>query len=220
MKRIISNAIHIYAVAAAYFLVLLLLLGVMLVVTGAFTWGRVKDAARALRGKVEVHPARPAGAEEEWVSLEAARRQEEERIGRKERELRKLEEMAAQRLAQMEAEKAELEKKWKLTEEAAERLKKQQAAAVAEQAGAEMEANLPIFSKMDGAAILDLTRGWEDARIIRYLRALKPSKAAEVLEAMRTDPQFEKEFRLLPPDAPKGTLTRAELIMEGLKKSP
>jgi hypothetical protein len=30
-------------------------------------------------------------------------------------------------------------------------------------------------------------------RFVRYLRALRPSKSAEVVEALRTDPQFEEE---------------------------
>jgi hypothetical protein len=73
---------------------------------------------------------------------------------------------------------------------------------------------------MEGAALLELWQGWDDARIVSYLRALKPSKAAEVLEAMRTDPQFNATFRQLPPGAPRGAKTRVELIMEEFKKAP
>ena len=55
---------------------------------------------------------------------------------------------------------------------------------------------------------------------VRYLRALRPGKAAEVLEAIRTDPQFEDEFRRVPQEAPAGTKTRSERLLEEFKKAP
>jgi hypothetical protein len=70
---------------------------------------------------------------------------------------------------------------------------------------AEMQANLPIFSRMDGAAILARMKPWDDARVARYLRAMRPGKAAEVLEAMGLDPEFR---------------TRADRVMEELKRPP
>ena len=47
------------------------------------------------------------------------------------------------------------------------------------------EANLPIFSKMEGQELADLMVSWKDPEIVRYLRLLKASKSAEVLQAMQ-----------------------------------
>ena len=85
---------------------------------------------------------------------------------------------------------------------------------------AEIQANVPIFAKMEGVAILSLMKGWENPRIVRYLRALKASKAAEVLEAMRMDPLFERNFRQPPPGADPESPTRFDLVMEEFKKVP
>ena len=43
-------------------------------------------------------------------------------------------------------------------------------------------------------------------------------EAERAFDFLRTDPQFEEEFRRVPPDAPPGTKTRFERISDELKK--
>lgn len=221
MKMILGGLLRGYAILAGWTVFLALILFGVLWFSGRVTEERARAAARVLRdGLPPQAPPRVVTPQEEWKEYESARRQRDEILERRTRDLAKLEDMVQIRMAQVEADRARLDKERQehqaLASKAAE-LKKQAEAAKTD---AELEANLPILSRMDGPSVLALTRGWEDARIVRYLRALKPSKAAEVLEAMRVDPQFEQEFRKVAPDAPKGTLTRAELIMEELKKAP
>ena len=71
-----------------------------------------------------------------------------------------------------------------------------------------------------GAAIVTVLQGWDNPTFVRYLRALKPSKAAEVIDALQNDPAFEQEFRRPPPGSPRGTRPRAALLMEEFKKAP
>ena len=58
---------------------------------------------------------------------------------------------------------------------------------------------------MEAPGIVALVRDWDEARIVRYLRAMRPSKAAEVLDAMRADPRMA---------------ARLPAIQEELKKAP
>jgi hypothetical protein len=71
---------------------------------------------------------------------------------------------------------------------------------------------------MEAPGIVSVLKSGDDARFVRYLRALRPAKAAEVLEALRTDPQFEDGFRRVPADAPPGTKTRFERLNEEFRK--
>src|SRR6185295_11400907 len=97
---------------------------------------------------------------------------------------------------------------------AAEEAKKAQAEFAQTKSDAELSANVPILTRMEAPGIVAVLKSGDDARFVRYLRALRPSKSAEVLEALRTDPQFEDEFRRVPPEAPAGSRPRFERVNE------
>jgi hypothetical protein len=73
---------------------------------------------------------------------------------------------------------------------------------------------------MEAPGIVAVLKDGDDASFVRHLRAMRPSKAAEVLEALRVDPQFEQEFRKVPPDAPAGAKPRMQRLNEEFQKSP
>ena len=123
-------------------------------------------------------------------------------------------------LVRLDARRKELDKKIQEYKTSAAAAKSAQDSLESVEIDAEMQANVPIFAKMEGVAILSLMKGWENPRIVRYLRALKASKAAEVLEAMRMDPLFERNFRQPPPGADPESPTRFDLVMEEFKKVP
>jgi len=177
----------------------LALLAVILLVSGTLPPARLRDAARTLAGKgpAPLKPT-PAPGEAEWKRLGEAQRQAEAVLQRRRAEVEKLDAVASSRLAYLQEERRRLEEARRAGEEAEGRLRRRQEEMAAAGSDAEMQANLPIFARMDGPAILALVKGWDDARLARYLRAMRPGKAAEVLEAMRLDPQFgERTGRLM-----------------------
>lgn len=190
------------------------------VVLGLMGTDRLQAAAEALRGAkpAAVAPAAPATPEEAWKELESARRAARDVQETRARELEKREERVATRLALLEGEREGLERARREHDAAAGRARLALDELAAAKSDAEMRSTLPIFSQLDGAALLSLIKGWEDSRIVRTLRGLRPAKAAEVLEAMGTDPQFEQDFRQVPAGAPRGTRTRAEVLMDEFKK--
>jgi len=135
-------------------------------------------------------------------------------------ELQKLDERTATRLALIRAEQDTLEAKRKDAVAAAEEAKKAQAEFAQTKSDAELSANVPILTRMEAPGIVAVLKSGDDARFVRYLRALRPSKSAEVLEALRTDPQFEDEFRRVPPEAPAGSRPRFERLNEEFRKAP
>jgi hypothetical protein len=185
----------------------LALLALTLLVSGTVPPERVRDAARALAGKGRAAPPPPPGApgQAEWKRFAEAQRQGEEVLRKRKAEVEKLDAVASARLAALEAERRRHEEARQAALEEEERLRKRREALDAAGTDAEMQANLPIFSRMDGAAILARMKPWDDARVARYLRAMRPGKAAEVLEAMGLDPEFR---------------TRADRVMEELKRPP
>lgn len=171
------------------------LLVLILFATGTVTWKGLAEAARALRGRPG--PPAPAsgpqpGLEDAWKEVEAARARQEETLRQRRVELQSLEDRVRLELARLERERQEAARR-----EAAARERTAAAQAAAAAADAEVAANSPIFSRMEGAALLSLMKDWENARIVRYLRAMRPSKAAEVLEAMVGDPQLAARAPLL-----------------------
>jgi hypothetical protein len=221
IARLLAGFLRGYAVVSAYTLALLIAVGLILLGSGTVTVERLREAARVLKkGTPPPAPRIPPKLQAEWAELEAARHRQEATLDNRKQELRKLDDMTSGRLAQIERERGDLDKLRRETQDSLGKLEKERLALAQAKADAEVEANLPVFAKLEGTSLLALIRGYDDPRIVRYLRALKPAKAAEVLEAMRTDPQFEKDFRQLPADAPSGAKTRAEQIMEELKKAP
>lgn len=213
MSRFFGMLVRAYAALSGYVVALLLILVVVLLGTRTVTPARLKEMLAALRSKPEAAVKAP-------MPGEPLTPERERQLERKAEELRRLEDRVGSQIAQMRGEQEALEKRRQaaLAAEAA-ALKAREALGRAE-SDAEMAANLPILSKMDGAGIVGLLKGWNDPRIVKYLRALKPGKAAEVIEAIRTDPQFEVEFRKVPADAPPGTKSRADRLNEEFSKAP
>ena len=221
MKDLLVTFLKGYAFMAGWTLALVAITVLLLFSSGSLTTEKTSAAWTVLQeGAPPPQIPVPEGMEKEWRKLQKSRARAKETLDRRREDLRRLDVLTADRLARIEKELAELEKRRAEVDREAAALKERKDAAAAADVDAELEANLPIFAKLDGASLLDLMKGWEDERIVRYLRALKASKAAEVLEAMRADPAFEAGFRMLKKGAPPGTLTRAERIMEEFKKTP
>jgi hypothetical protein len=214
MRQVIGAILRAYAALSAYVLALLILLGAVLLGTRTLTVDRLREALAVLRRKPDAavpEKPRPAG----FPSAEA-----QAALELKTEELRRLEDRVGARIGRLKAEQDELERRRRLAlaAEAASGNRRQERDQA--ESDAEMAANLPILSKMDGAGIVALMKDWDDPRIVRYLRALRPGKAAEVIEAIRTDPRFEGEFRTVRGDAPPGTKSRADRLNEEFSKAP
>jgi hypothetical protein len=214
MKDLFKGLLKAYAILAAYALALAALVAAALFWRGVVTGERVQAAFQALR-------ARPPAPD-----VEAAKRpidglsEREQILEKRSLELQKLEDRTVSRLIQIRAEQEALDAKQKDATLAAAGAKKAQEDYAQTKSDAELSANVPILSRMEAPGIVSVLKSGDDARFVRYLRALRPGKAAEVLEALRTDPQFEEEFRRVPPEAPPGTKSRAERLNEEFKKAP
>jgi hypothetical protein len=214
MKDFFKGLLKAYAILAAYALALAALVVAALFWRGAVTGERVQAAFQALR-------ARPPAPDAEAVKRPLDSLSEREQILEKRSlELQKLEDRTVSRLIQIRAEQEGLDAKQKEAALAAAGAKKAQEDYAQTKSDAELSANVPILSRMEAPGIVSVLKSGDDARFVRYLRALRPGKAAEVLEALRTDPQFEEEFRRVPPEAPPGTKSRAERLNEEFKKAP
>jgi phosphoenolpyruvate synthase/pyruvate phosphate dikinase len=221
MKNLIGALVKAYAAVAAYTLFLLGVVAAVLLASGALTPERMKEALQVLRTPREKSVERTAVlSDEERKELEKTQRQKQETLDLREKDLQKLGARVDSELARMQGERGALEKSEQKLKGEQEQLKKDREALAAARSDAEVTANLPILSKMDGVGIVSVMKGWDDARFVRYLRAMKPGKAAEVLDTVRTDPQFEPEFRRLPEDAALGAKTRADRLIEEFKKVP
>jgi septal ring factor EnvC (AmiA/AmiB activator) len=221
MKNLMAALARAYAAVTAFTVALAAILVAILFLSGALTKDRVEDALQALRApKEKVQERKSLLSDEERLELERAQRQRQETLDLREKELGKLETRLAGQLAQVRQEQDDLEKSRKKILEEQGRLKKEQESLAGGQSDAEVAANVPILSRMDAPGIVAVLKEWDDTRFVRYLRAMRPSKAAEVLETVRTDPQFETEFRRIPEDAPPGAKTRAERLAEEFKKAP
>jgi len=213
MKNFIVWLLKAYAVIAAYAVAILVAVVLVLMGNGALTGERVRTAFQTLRGKpAPGEPPAPAPKSTDAVS------EREQILEKRTQELQVLEERITVRLALMRAEQETLEKKRQEAIASAADAKKAQEDLAQVRSDAELAANVPILSRMEAPGIVSVLKAGDDARFVRTLRALRPSKAADVIEALRTDPQFEEEFRRVPPDAPPGTKTRFERLSDELKK--
>lgn len=206
IRRILGKAWDLWRGAAAAGGLFLGLFGAILLASGTVPPSRWVEAARALAGEGPLPAKAPSvpGAGE-WKRFEEARRAEEEVLRKRRAEVERLEGVVSARLALLEAERRRAGEARQKAEAAEARLRRREEGLVAAEADAELRANLPFLSRMDGVAILSLAREWDDARLVRYLRAMRPTKAAEVLEALRLDPRFGE---------------RAGRLMEELKRPP
>ena len=215
MKNFILWLLKAYAVLAAYAVAILAAVVLVLLWNGALTRERIGAALQTLRGKPSSAPA-PAGAPEGKPSPAIDER--EQILEKRTQELQVLEERVATRLVLIRAEQEALDKRRQEAVAATAEAKKAQEELAQAKSDAELAANVPILSRMEAPGIVSVLKTGDDARFVRTLRGLRPGKAAEVLEALRTDPQFEEEFRRVPPEAPPGTKTRLERISDELKK--
>jgi hypothetical protein len=214
MKELLKGLLKAYAALAGYAVAVLLLITAALFLTGAITGERLDAAFQALRGR---RPEAPVAAGKKPADGLAER---EEILEKRTQELQKLEERAVARLSLIKAEQESLERKRTESDAAAAEAKKAQQEVAATKSNAELDANLPILTRMEAPGIVAVLKDGDDARFVRHLRAMRPSKAAEVLEALRVDPQFEQEFRKVPADAPPGTKPRMQRLNEEFQKTP
>jgi hypothetical protein len=214
MNTILGRLVKAYVALAAFGMTLLLMVVAALFLSGALTRERVRESLLVLRGRA---PA-PAPSVEPPPQNGLAER--ERILEKRTQELQKLEERTASHLAMIRAEQETLERKRQDALAASAAAKKATDEVSQTNSDAELSANVPILSRMEAPGIVAVLKAGDDARFVRYLRALRPGKAAEVLEAVRTDPQFEDEFRRLPPEAPAGAKTRADRLLEEFKKAP
>ena len=214
MKEFLGWLLKGYAALAGYAVAVFLLIVLVLMGSGALTSDRVSAAFEALRGR---SPA-PAIVTEKKPTEDLSER--EQILEKKTLELQKLEERAGARLSLIKAEQETLDRKRAEAETVLVEAKRVQQEAVASKSDAELAANVPILSRMEPAGIIALLKDGDDARFVRHLRAMRPTKAAEVLEALRTDPQFEQEFRRAAADAPPGSKPRVQRLNEEFQKSP
>jgi len=214
MRNLLAGLFKAYAILAAWAVALLILVVAVLTWKGSLTAPRVEAAWQALRGRqapVEhVVEKKPADSVSEREQI----------LDKRSQELQKLDERTAMRLALIRAEQDTLDRKRQEAAAAAAEAKKAQEELALSKSDAELSANVPILSRMEAPGIVSVLRTGDDARFVRYLRALRPGKAADVLEALRTDPQFEDDFRRVPPEAPAGTRPRADRLLEEFKKAP
>ncbi len=212
MDGFLGRLLKAYAALAAYAVGLLLILAAALFWTGALSRGRVQAAWQALRGKAPVVEQAPDPRPADGVA------EREQILERRTQELQKLDERVTARLALLRAEQESADRKRQDALTATADAKKAQEELAQNASDAELAANVPILSRMEAPGIVAILKTGDDARFVRYLRALRPGKAAEVLEAIRSDPQFEEEFRRVPQEAPAGTKSRSEKISDELKK--
>jgi hypothetical protein len=197
MKNFFDALLKGYAVIAAVALALATLIVAVLFWRGALTGERIQAAMGVLRAKSPVAASAPKDEIPEKTF----------------RELQRLEDRVVAQMALLKAEQEGMGRKRRESLAVVAEAKKALAELAQAEMDGELEANLPILSRMDGAGIVVLMKGWDDIRFVRHLRALKPAKAAEVVEAIQSDPRFEQEFRQAPP----GTKTRAERLAEELQ---
>lgn len=214
MKEFLSGLLKAYAAVAGYAVAVVVLIVAVLAGTGSLTGERIRAAFETLRG----HPPAPAAVAERKPTADLSER--EQILERRTQELQKLEERAALRVSLVKAEQEALERKRADAEALIAQAARVRQEAADEKSDAELAATVPILSRMEPAGVVAILKDGDDARFVRHLRALRPGKAAEVLDALRTDPQFEQDFRRVPPDAPAGTKPRAQRLNEEFLKSP
>ena len=161
-----------------------------LLVAGAFDGPRVAAAARALRGDAPPAPVPAPPGEDESV-----RRGHEASLAARRAELDRLEARVLAGFARMEADRA-------------------RAVAAPAASAAEPTSAAPVLARLDAGGVVDVLRGGDDASFARALRGLRPSLAAEVLEALRSDPALEAEFRKPGP----GGRSRRDRILDEFRK--
>jgi hypothetical protein len=204
--KIAKGFLRFYAGAATVVVTLLLLFALIGLVTGVLTGDRMRAAGWALAAAPirVVEPARRP-SEGDWKEIEDHRVAVELSLAERSRELARREDRVAADSAALEEQRLAVEEARRRLEADPERLRRGREASAGGGSDGEVAANLPFLSRMEAPGIVALMKDWDEARIVRYLRAMRSSKAAEVLDAMRSDPR---------------SAARLSAIQEELKKAP
>src|SRR5688572_13712654 len=159
---------RLYAGVAGLLLAALIAIGLALVLSGAVRTDRLADAVSALRDG----PApRPAPAPEEPRGLEEAeRRQAADALALREEELRRLDVRVAARQAQVEADRLRVAEAAARLKADREKFEQERQETARTKTDADLAANVPILSRMDGASVVTVLKGWVDATFVPYLR--------------------------------------------------
>src|SRR5689334_19976962 len=157
MNDLLRGLLKAYAAAAGYAVAVLFLITAVLFLTGAITGERLDAAFQALRGRrpetLVVVGKKPADGLAE----------REEILEKRAQELQKLEERTLARLSLIRAEQESLERKRTESDAAAAEAKRAQREFAAVKSDAELEANLPILTRMEAPGIVAVLKDGDDA---------------------------------------------------------
>ncbi len=64
----------------------------------------------------------------------------------------------------------------------------------------EFDAQVELLSRIEATTASAIMKGWTDGQVATYLKAMRPSRGAEIVDAMRTDPVWQERLpRILAP---------------------
>jgi len=117
---------------------------------------------------------------------------------RREQELRQRELVARSSLVRAEADRAAAEAAKRDAEALAAQTKLPSSRA------REFDAQVELLSRIEPTTASAIMKGWTDGQVATYLRAMRPSRGAEIVDAMRTDPVWQERLpRILAPSEGK-----------------
>ncbi|HEY3225584.1 MAG TPA: hypothetical protein VGK61_01150 [Planctomycetota bacterium] len=143
---------------------------------------------------VEVSPDRRASA---WAALRGdpgTTGEEARRLERRHAELAETNRRLADGAA---AREAELRRREMMAEALLARALASQAAAPSPAApvhGEDFESNVDLLNRMEPGTAAGLVKAWDDAAVGAYVRAMKPARAAEVVNRLAADPEFKERL--------------------------
>lgn len=186
MKAMLGQAWKGLQVGSVTLVAILLALILFLTISGTVTLEGL-DRARTAMATKPVPPPEPVpkDLQAEWEKIRAVRERMDRTFATREEELKSFQDKTRLDLQRMEKDREDLEKLRAQANLDLASAKAERKLLTEEKIDAVTEANLPIFSKMEGQELADLMVSWKDPEIVRYLRLLKASKSAEVLQAMQ-----------------------------------
>ncbi len=144
------------------------------------------DPPRATPGEAERVEAERAKLAQRAAEFERSRVLREEELGR-------LEQVARSALARAEAERAAAEAERRSAAEAAGR--------VPSKAQQEFDSNVDLLQRVDATTALAMMHGWTDGAVALHLRAMRPTRAAEIVNAMQASTAWQERLpRILAPE--------------------
>jgi len=143
---------------------------------------------------VEVPPSRRARA---WSALWGEPGTTEEESKRLERRHAELTESNRRLADGATARETELRRREMMAEALLARALASQASAPAAAApvqGEDFEANVDLLNRVEPATAVGMVKAWDDAAVVAYVRAMKPARAAEVVNRLAADPEFKERL--------------------------